>query len=115
MSRFARRGSVLFFEEPVFFHGETHLSVTPRDVNIFICVPFINYAEELDAVQIQRAMLDNKIRENRLENYLLWFYTPMAIEFTAHLKPRVTVFDCMDELTSFKFASPKLIEFEELV
>ncbi|MGZ8927070.1 MAG: glycosyltransferase family 1 protein [Methylobacter sp.] len=115
LSRFARSGSVLFFEEPIFFDGETHLSVTRRDVNIFVCVPFINYGEKINAVQIQRIMLNNKIRENSLENYILWFYTPMAIEFTVDLKPRVTVFDCMDELSAFKFASPKLIEFENLL
>jgi UDP-galactopyranose mutase len=36
----------------------------------------------------------------------------MALDFVAHLKPLVTVFDCMDELSTFKFAPPELIENE---
>ena len=37
----------------------------------------------------------------------------MALEFAAHLEPQATVFDCMDELSAFKFAPPELIENEK--
>lgn len=113
MSRFARNAKVLYFEEPIFFDGETHLSVTLKDSNLSVCTPFINYKEEINAIKIQRSMINNTIRKNKIENYLLWFYTPMAMEFASHLNSSVTVFDCMDELTAFKFAPPKLVDMEK--
>jgi UDP-galactopyranose mutase len=36
----------------------------------------------------------------------------MAMDFAAHLQPLATVFDCMDELSAFKFAPPELLENE---
>jgi UDP-galactopyranose mutase len=37
----------------------------------------------------------------------------MAMNYGAHLQPLVTIFDCMDELSAFKFAPPELIENEK--
>ncbi|MDQ3811652.1 MAG: glycosyltransferase, partial [Chloroflexota bacterium] len=36
------------------------------------------------------------------------YYTPMALGFSDHLKPLVTVYDCMDELSAFLYAPPAL-------
>src|SRR5688500_12151957 len=58
-------------------------------------------------------MLEKLIEIKDLDNFILWFYTPMAMDFAAHLKPKATVFDCMDELSAFKFAPPELIENEK--
>lgn len=113
MSRFAAGGRVFYFEEPIFFDGETHLSITPRNENISVCVPHINHGKGREAVEIQRAMLENLLTENKIENYIAWFYTPMALDFAAHLQPQATVFDCMDELSAFKFAPPELLENEK--
>lgn len=41
-------------------------------------------------------------------DYVLWYYTPMALQFTRHLRPRAVVYDCMDELSAFRGASPLL-------
>ncbi len=41
-----------------------------------------------------------------------WFYTPMAMGFAGHLDAGVTVYDCMDELSAFHFASPRLLLLE---
>ena len=112
MSRFARNSRVFYFEEPVFFDGETYLSITDRGENIFVCVPHINHGEVQHTPEIQKAMLDELISDKTIENFILWFYTPMAIDFAAHLQPQATVFDCMDELSAFKFAPPELIENE---
>jgi UDP-galactopyranose mutase len=60
-------------------------------------------------------MLDEFIRSENLSDFVLWFYTPMAMDFAAHLEPLATVFDCMDELSAFKFAPPELIENERLL
>jgi UDP-galactopyranose mutase len=43
----------------------------------------------------------------------LWMYTPMALPLTAKFEPDVIIFDCMDELSAFDFASPQLLEREQ--
>jgi len=47
------------------------------------------------------------------ENYFSWYYTPMALPFTDHLTPELVVYDCMDELSAFKFAPPELTILEK--
>src|SRR5829696_4967666 len=37
-----------------------------------------------------------------------WYYTPMMVPFTRHLKSECVVYDCMDELANFDFAPPEL-------
>ncbi len=117
MSRFARNGRVFYFEEPIYIDGETHLAVSERGENMFVCVPQINHQDGIEkgTYEIETAMLDELISANKIENFIEWFYTPMALEFAAHLKPALTVFDCMDELSAFKFAPPELLANEQKV
>jgi len=61
---------------------------------------------------IQKLLLNNMLLENQIQNYVLWYYTPMALSFSTHLKPRVTVFDCMDELSAFKGAPQEMKDRE---
>lgn len=114
MSRFAARGRVFYFEEPIYNDGATHLAVSEQRENLFVCVPHVNHQDGIEkgAYEIEREMLDELIAENKIENFIEWFYTPMALEFADHLKPVLTVFDCMDELSAFKFAPPELVENE---
>jgi UDP-galactopyranose mutase len=44
--------------------------------------------------------------------YLLWYYTPMALDFTRQLDPVAVVYDCMDELSAFRGAPPDLVQRE---
>lgn len=113
MSRFARDGRVFFYEEPVFIDEKTHLNVSRRDENLLVCVPHINHSERENQTAIERRLLDELIDDYKIENFIQWFYTPMALNHAAHLDPLVTVFDCMDELSAFKFAPPELIENEK--
>ena len=42
----------------------------------------------------------------------LWYYTPMALAYGHRLEPDLIVFDKMDELSAFRFASPELRALE---
>jgi glycosyltransferase involved in cell wall biosynthesis len=59
-----------------------------------------------------RTLLDDFFAAEEVFDPVLWYYTPMSLDFTDHLKGRVTVYDCMDELSAFKGAPPELIERE---
>jgi glycosyltransferase involved in cell wall biosynthesis len=114
LSRFARETNVYFFEEPIFSDEPTRLDVSRREDNLFVLVPRIAHSDRESGrvTEIQRELLDDWIRAEKIDEFVLWFYTPMAMDFAAHLEPLATVFDCMDELSAFKFAPPELIENE---
>lgn len=117
LSRFARDARVFFFEEPTFSDEPTHLDISKREDNLYVVVPRISHSEgrERGVDNIQRELLSELIDSNSINDYVLWFYTPMAMNFGDQLKPAATVFDCMDELSAFKHAPPELIENERLL
>jgi UDP-galactopyranose mutase len=65
---------------------------------------------EIDAAQ--KTFLNNLLAEHHIQRYICWYYTPMAVGFTHHLKPLAIVYDCMDELSAFKNAPPTLRDRE---
>jgi UDP-galactopyranose mutase len=67
-------------------------------------------AEEVD--RAMRALVDDLLAEQEIGEYIVWYYTPMALPFSEHLQPRAVVYDCMDELSAFKNAPPALCERE---
>ena len=49
----------------------------------------------------------------QFEQPVQWFYDPMAVaSFARKLDERAIVYDCMDQLSQFKFAPPELIQRE---
>jgi glycosyltransferase involved in cell wall biosynthesis len=115
LSRFAQHGRLFYFEEPVFYDGaQPRLEVTTREggnINIVVAhLPHGLTPQESDAKQIE--LLNAFFAERKLDRFVFWYYTPMALEITRQLKPVLTIYDCMDELASFKGASPRLRELE---
>ncbi len=115
MSRFARGQHVFFVEEPIFTDETTRLEISQREDNLSVVVPHISNTdrERQTVEEIQRQLLDKLFFDQQIKHFVLWFYTPMAMSFASHLQPAVTVYDCMDELSAFKFASPELFENEQ--
>ncbi|WP_276498517.1 glycosyltransferase family 1 protein [Pontibacter litorisediminis] len=114
LSRFARYGRLFFVEEPVFTDTQKpYLHTSSRGENMLLAVPHLPHGlQEAQIEAAQRHLLDQLLAEHRLEHPVLWYYTPMALAFTNHLRPALTVYDCMDELSAFKFAPPRLKELE---
>lgn len=114
MSRFAKIRRVFFVEEPIFTDEQTHLEISPREDNLTVVVPRISHRDrETKSIEdLQRELLDELFSNQKIQDFVLWFYTPMAMGFAAHLKPKAVVYDCMDELSGFKFAPPELLENE---
>ncbi|MBW3629162.1 MAG: hypothetical protein KY464_07680 [Gemmatimonadetes bacterium] len=65
------------------------------------------------AESAQRALLNTLLAEHGIHDFVLWYYTQMALGFTRHLLPRATVYEVMDELSLFRLAPPRLLEREE--
>jgi UDP-galactopyranose mutase len=106
LSRFARDSRVFFVEEPVVTDGVPRMErhVCPES-GVNIMVPQIPAGLGAATQEtIQKLLLNQMLQEYGIGDYLLWYYTPMALGFSAHLAPKLTVFDCMDELSAFKGA-----------
>jgi UDP-galactopyranose mutase len=109
LTRCAEGRRVFFFEEPVHDGGPLRLEVKERG-RVRVVVPHLPEGLTSDVAReaAQRCMTERMLADYGVEDYVLWYYTPMALRFTRHLRPRAVVYDCMDELSAFKGASPLL-------
>ena len=123
-SRLSARHRILFVEGPRVHSGampphftlrssEEYSNVTVMQTH-FSEVDWARGGEYIDAMR--RKLLDEALRgplKGKFERAVQWFYDPMAVE--SHLGQHgavATVYDCMDELSQFKFAPPELISRE---
>ena len=114
LSRFARRQRVFFVEEPVDTDGTPRMDVRQcPTTGVYIAVPQVRASLSAASREtIQKLLLNNLLTEYKILDYTLWYYTPMALGFSAHLNPRLTVFDCMDELAAFAGAPQEMKDRE---
>ncbi|PWU02268.1 MAG: UDP-galactopyranose mutase [Terriglobia bacterium] len=116
MSRLALSHRVIFIEEPVF--SEASLpeweSSQPQS-NVLVLRPRTPsrapgfHQEQLPYIQ---TLMGELVAKEDLRDYILWFYTPLALPAAEGLNPRAVVYDCMDELTGFLNAPPQLVTRE---
>lgn len=112
MSRFARDRRVFYWEEPVHHDGAPALRVTRRDDGVTTIVPHLPTLDAAEAEAALRRLLDGWMGDEGIGRFVAWFYTPMALGWAGHLDPLAIVFDCMDELSAFRFAPPQLLARE---
>ncbi|MVN78235.1 glycosyltransferase [Hymenobacter sp. HMF4947] len=119
LSRFAQHGRVFYIED-AFFHAddliEPHVEVKERQNGVKVVVVHLPQhlrANEAAANQAQFEVLSDFFVESGIDNYLFWYYTPMALNKSRAFQPVLTVYDCMDELAQFKFAPPELRQLEQ--
>ena len=116
LSRFARHGRVFYVEDP-FVHPDQvapHLEIKERQNGVRVVVAHLPQGlDEAASNQIQHDLLARYFTENKISDYVFWYYTPMALEKSRGFAPALTVYDCMDELANFKFAPPALRTLEQ--
>ena len=109
LTRCARERRVFFIEEPRWGVPAARLDVSRRAEGVCIVVPQLPDGLSQDESDgLQRGLLDDLFAHYAIARHVLWYYTPMALGFTRHLHPLATVYDCMDELSSFRHAPPEL-------
>lgn len=116
LTRFSKYTRVFFIEEPIFHDEPDKLHINKAEGNVYVVVPHLQHGlSEAEVVGKQKDMITNLISVMEVSRYFSWYYTPMAVPFTDHLKPEVIVYDCMDELSAFKFAPAALKENEKVL
>jgi glycosyltransferase involved in cell wall biosynthesis len=113
MDRAARDRRVFFVEEPSLHDGPPRLVTRQVRRNLTVATPQLAHGTPHDeAVGAQRAMLSELFTRHAIAKPLLWFCTPMALDHAAHVDATGVVYDCMDELSAFAGAPPRLRERE---
>ena len=113
MTRCARERRVFYVEEPIFHSGIAPRLHIEHSGAVNVIVPHLPEGmSAADANGAQRELLEQWIEAEHISEYVLWYYTPMALSFTDRLSPVAVVYDCMDELSAFKGA-PAIIKARE--
>jgi len=113
MSRFNNEYTVYFVEEPVYYNSTDSYAIQTTKENVIVVKPYLNENDHSAHNERLKKIIDVFIKEQQVENFISWYYSPIALLFTNHLHPRLVVYDCMDELSAFKFAPPELKEAEK--
>lgn len=116
ISRFAVNKNVFYIEEPLPTDNDPFYSMRQDEQhqNIWIVnLYFSTGASPEKRIAQEERVLQTFMRNEVTGSYIAWYYTPMALQFSADLDPVFTVYDCMDELAAFKFAPPELHGLEQ--
>jgi UDP-galactopyranose mutase len=116
MNRFAQSMPVVVWEEPIPAPAGEGPSLHSRPAanveNVTIVTPRI--PDGLDPVRqeiVLKGLLDGYVAPLH-GKFIRWYYTPMMLPFSRHLNALATVYDCMDELSAFRFAPQELLNLE---
>ncbi len=117
MSRFAQGRTVLFWEEAIpcdhhpqpFYEVHAYENTTVRAIRPRVPSGW-SVAEQEAAVA--RMLRDVIALQGSPKPPVLWFYTPMMLPLAEGIEAEAVVYDCMDELSNFRFAPPELRERE---
>jgi hypothetical protein len=114
LTRAAANRRVFFVEEPVLdATGAPFLEQTSPHSNVIVAVPHLPRASNGEEItEMQSLLLRSLVEEQIVPDYLLWYYTPMALPFSRQLTPRATVYDCMDQLAGFAGAPAEIFALE---
>ncbi len=111
MSRFAKTRTVLFFEEPV--TGDLGVDVRLCDTTgVILATPRLPDNLNGDRNVVLRRLFADTLTEQGIECPVMWLYTPMMLPIVRGMHAAAIVYDCMDELSNFKFAPPELAGLE---
>lgn len=116
MSRLAAAHPILFIEEPIVGAERTWLERYSPCAGVQVLRMHVpgNVPGFADMhMDRMRLLLGQYLEDHGIDDYLLWFYTPMALPLAQDLTPLGSIYDCMDELSAFDFAPPALIAREQ--
>lgn len=116
LSRLAQTHSVYLIEEPI----PTNTDQPTMDMSqvadrLWVCRPRLRTRWGFfsgDGATTLTALIRELFRRHDIDNYIFWFYTPMALHVARDFAPRAIVYDCMDELSRFRFAPAEIGKLE---
>jgi len=115
MTRFSEFSAVYYLEEPIYETiDNAFLTFSQRLPNLWVCVPHLPHGlNKVDTNKQLKSLLNIFFINRDTDDFVFWYYTPMALEFSYKFVPGLTIYDCMDELSAFKFAPEELKDLEK--
>jgi glycosyltransferase involved in cell wall biosynthesis len=126
LSRLAERRPVLFVEEPIFLDDAPtpQLDISVPHSNVFRAIPRLPGSLRDDYERgtaetrglVQHTISPDGDLKRLFSNPVQWFYSPFtAPAMLGAFNEVAVVYDCMDELSQFRFAHPDLVRRERLL
>lgn len=115
LSRLAQRWPVVFIEEPIPGAEEDRIEHIAAAPGVEVWRPHLRgpqHGFHPAHKHVLQRLLARCIAERGLDDYWIWFYTPMAVPMADTLAPAGIIYDCMDELSLFRGAPPELLAQE---
>jgi UDP-galactopyranose mutase len=115
MSRFAKAGRVIFWEEPEAALPEMEPALGVRtcaETGVIVVTPSLPETLSGEAREAVLKELLDAYLAGEPGPFVRWYYTPMMLPFSRDVAAACTVYDCMDELANFRFAPPELLSLE---
>jgi UDP-galactopyranose mutase len=116
LTRLARDFQVFFFEEPVYNDAEPYLASSEPAPGVEVLTPHTRVRMpgfHDDQLATLETLVAEFAAERAIAEPFVWLYTPMALPLVSDLEPRAVIYDCMDDLASFKFAPRQLGQRED--
>lgn len=113
LSRLAEHYQVIFIEEPVFDNRECFFSTSTPVPNVTVYTPHVPvqaHGFHDDYLPYMKTLIAELMQD--FEDYMVWFYTPMALPLLQGMNPSVVIYDCMDELSAFANPPKQLLQRE---
>ena len=113
LSRFGKKQRVIYIEEPEHSDKKDHYRIERSDnADVWVATPVLNKKIGSDFLNRMKLIVDVIMKDMVVVDHISWYYTPMAIPFTDHLTPQLTIYDCMDELSAFHHAPKNILNYE---
>lgn len=115
LTRLAARWPVIFIEEPVPNASEDRIEYIAAAPGVEVWRPHLRGGAQgfhADHKTPLQRLVGKCLQEQRINDYWVWFYTPMALPMAEKLEPEGIIYDCMDELSMFRGAPKELIDQE---
>jgi glycosyltransferase involved in cell wall biosynthesis len=117
MTRFAREMTVVFWEEPFEIEEREAAYLEVRQAEVFPNVRIVTPHLPRNLTEEQREQALKRLLDAHVASFqgplVTWYYTPMMLPFSRHLDASAVVYDCMDELSKFRFAPERLLDLEQ--
>ncbi|MBB5716314.1 UDP-galactopyranose mutase [Sphingomonas aerophila] len=113
LTRFARHYPVVVWEEPEHGAAEPGLLVREEADGLRVVTPQLPHGLSTAAEREALGTLLDGFLAGEPPVAVRWYYTPMMLAFSRQVRAAVTVYDCMDELSAFRFAPAELLALEE--
>jgi len=115
LNRYAINNRVFVVEEPVYEADSDYYEINEptENANLWVIVLHVSkYSSSEKRNHVLKALLDSCMYSYKITEYILWYYSPMALHYSEHLTPSLIIYDCMDELSAFKAAPAHIKQME---